>query len=185
MQQVLENIIDGCKQNSALHQKQLYKYCYVQMMAVCLRYHKSEASAAVSYNTAMHKVLVKINQYKSEGEFLGWVRRIMVTTCLNELKKEVRFTVQELSAQETDVFQASPEIYSHISSKEILQLVQQLPNNTALVFNMYVVEGYTHEQIAVQLQISSGTSKWHMHHARTFLKDKIMKLNNNEHRKNA
>jgi RNA polymerase sigma-70 factor, ECF subfamily len=185
MEQLLENFIEGCKLGNAAHQQQLYRYCFQPMMKVCLRYHKNMDDAAASYNTAMHNVLTKINQYQNKGAFMGWVQRIMVNTCLNDLKVSVKFETKEITDREYNSFLIVPEVYSNIESRDLLKMVQTLPNNTAMVFNMYVMEGFTHEQIANELGISTGTSKWHLNNARTILKEKIKNTNYNENRKNA
>ncbi len=185
MEQLLENFIEGCKLGNAAHQQQLYRYCFQPMMKVCQRYHKNMDDAASSYNTAMHNVLTKINQYENKGAFMGWVQRIMVNTCLNDLKASVRFETKEISDREYNSFQIMPNVYAETDSKDLLKMVQTMPTNTAIVFNMYVMEGYTHEQIAKTLGISSGTSKWHLNKARTILKEKIKNINYNENRKNA
>ncbi len=171
--------------NNAAKQRQLYSYCFEQMMRVCLRYHHNTDDAAASYNTAMYKVFTKINQYKYQGEFMGWVRRIVVNTCLNAIKQTARFTTAELEEQVNDSLAISPAVYSHLQSKDVLRLVQELPQSSALVFNLYIMEGYTHEQIAEQLGISSGTSKWHLNNARTILKEKIKRMQQDESVKNA
>jgi RNA polymerase sigma-70 factor, ECF subfamily len=185
MEQLLENFIEGCKLGNAAHQQQLYRYCFQPMMKVCLRYHKNMDDAAVSYNTAMHNVLTKINQYQSKGAFMGWVQKIMVNTCLNDLKASVRFEAKEIADRDYNNFLIVPDAYSNIESKDLLKMVQALPTNTAMVFNMYVMEGFTHEQIANTLGISIGTSKWHLNNARTILKEKIKNTNQYENRKNA
>jgi RNA polymerase sigma-70 factor (ECF subfamily) len=185
MDQQLEHIIEGCKQNKRQSQELLYKYCFQQMMKVCQRYHTNVDDAASSYNTAMYNVFVKINQYKNQGEFLGWVRRIMVNTCINTIKQHARFTSAELSDQESQNFQIKPEAYSSLESKEILAMVQQLPPTCKLVFNLNQMEGLSHEQVAEQLNISAGTSKWYLHEARKILKEKIQNKQKNEIRKNA
>jgi RNA polymerase sigma-70 factor, ECF subfamily len=184
VEQRLENIILGCIDNNPSSQKMLYNYCFVQMMQVCLRYHHNMDDAAASYNEAMYKVLSKIDQYKQEGEFLGWVRRIVVNTCLNALRKAARFTTMP-AKPETESIHINPDAYSQLNHKEVLQLIQALPAASALVFNLYVMEGYTHEQIASQLGISSGTSKWHLSHARNVLKGKIKSMQQDENFKNA
>jgi RNA polymerase sigma-70 factor, ECF subfamily len=185
MEQLLENFIEGCKLGNAAHQQQLYRYCFQPMMKVCLRYHKNMDDAAASYNTAMHNVLTKINQYQNKGAFMGWVQRIMVNTCLNDLKASVKFETKEITDKEYNNFLILPDAYSNIESRDLLKMVQTLPNNTAMVFNLYVMEGFTHEQIANTLSISKGTSKWHLNNARTILKEKIKNTHYNENRKNA
>ena len=185
MEQQLEHIIEGCKQNKRQSQEQLYKYCFEQMMKVCLRYHTNMDDAAASYNTAMYNVFVKINQYKNQGEFFGWVRRIMVNTCLNAIKQNAKFEAVEISDKEYQSFTIKPEAYSSLDSKEILALVQSLPTTCKLVFNLNQMEGFSHEQVAEHLNISPGTSKWYLHEARKILKEKIQNMQHNEIRKNA
>jgi RNA polymerase sigma-70 factor, ECF subfamily len=185
VEQRLENIIVGCIGNNPSSQKMLYNYCFEQMIRVCLRYHHNIDDAAASYNEAMYKVFTKIDQYKQEGEFLGWVRRIVVNTCLNALRQAARFNVVTPADGEADHVPINPEAYSQLNHKEVLRLVQELPAASALVFNLYVMEGYTHEQIASHLGISPGTSKWHLSHARNVLKEKIKSMQRDESVKNA
>jgi RNA polymerase sigma-70 factor, ECF subfamily len=181
----LENIIQGCKNSDANCQKQLYKYCYEQMMRVCMRYHSNEQDASNAYNEAMYSVLSKINQYKNEGEFMGWVRRIMVNTTLNILKREKKYAFKEMGESTTQTFHINPEVYSSINKNDILNMVRELPKQTALVFNLYIMEGYTHEQVGSILGISNNTSKWHLNNARTILKEKIINSNVHENYQNA
>jgi RNA polymerase sigma-70 factor, ECF subfamily len=185
VEQRLENIITGCMGNKPASQRQLYHYCFEQMMRVCLRYHPNTDDAAVSYNEAMYKVFTKIGQYKQEGEFLGWVRRIMVNTCLNAIKKTARFATVAPGDKEQETVYIDPDVYGRLQQRDLLQLVQSLPSASALVFNLYIMEGYTHEQIAGQLGISAGTSKWHLNNARNILKEKIKSMQQNESVKNA
>lgn len=185
MEQRLENIITGCLKNNPASQKMLYNYCFEQMIRVCMRYHTNMDDAAACYNEAMYKVFTKIDQYKQEGEFLGWIRRIMVNTCLNAIKQQARFTAITVKEEQGQQMYVSPDVYSQLQSQDILRFVQALPRNSALVFNLYIMEGYTHEQIAAQLSISTGTSKWHLNNARALLKEKIKSMQQNESVKNA
>ncbi len=185
MEQRLENIIQGCIGGNPSSQKMLYNYCFEQMMGVCLRYHHNMDDAAASYNEAMYKVLAKIDQYRQEGEFLGWVRRIVVNTCLNAVRHAARYSSVLPPENEAENIHISPEAYSQLNHKEVLRLVQELPAASALVFNLYIMEGYTHEQIAGQLGIAPGTSKWHLNHARNVLKEKIKCMQRDESVKNA
>jgi RNA polymerase sigma-70 factor, ECF subfamily len=185
MDQQLENIINGCKKSNAESQRQLYKYCYEAMMRVCLRYHHNEQDAANCYNEAMHNILTKINMYKNEGEFMGWVRRIMVNTCINTIRRDKKFAYKEVNDNDTQAFNVQPAVYSNLNTQQILSMVQTLPRQTALIFNLYIMEGYTHEQIGTKLNISNNTSKWHLNNARTILKEKITNSLLNESRQNA
>ncbi len=185
MEQLLENIIAGCMKANAESQKQLYKYCFEQMMRVCERYHNNEQDVSNAYNESMHTVLSKIKQYKGHGEFMGWVRRIFVNTSLNILKREKKYSFTEILPTTNQSFSIMAEVYNKINENEVLEMVKELPKQTAIVFNLYIIEGYTHEQIGEILNISINTSKWHLNNARTMLKDKIYKRNRNEDCKNA
>lgn len=142
------------------------------MMKVCLRYHKNSQEAGASFNNAMFKVFANIHQYKAEGEFLGWVRRIMVNTCLTALRQSSRFETRELE-QVPDTNAVEPDIYQSLNAREILAMVQELDGTHRLVFNLFVMEGYTHDEIGEQLGIAKGTSKWYLHEAKKQLKEKI------------
>ena len=185
MDQQLEQLLQGCKNSKQHDQEQLYHYCFPLMYKVCLRYNANDQDAANCYNEAMCTVLTKINQYKNEGEFMGWVRRIMVNTCLNKIKKEKKFVYKEMSDSANEFFYVEPSVYEKINAEQILELVRTLPKQTAMVFNLYIMEGYSHEQIGQMLDISNNTSKWHLNNARTILKEKITNINVNENYKNA
>lgn len=185
MDQQAEDIIQGCLKGDERAQRRLYHYCFEQMFRVCLRYNSNEQDAASCYNEAMFTVMSKINQYKQEGEFLGWVRRIMVNTCLNAIKRDKKFAYKEMPENETGSFNIQPEVYSHFKTRDILEMVQALPRQTALVFNLYIMEGYTHEQVAGMLGITASTSKWHLNNARNLLKEKMSNTVEHENCKNA
>jgi RNA polymerase sigma-70 factor, ECF subfamily len=169
----LQHIINGCKAYDAKLQEALYMYCYAQMFAVCERYTNNRDDAAVYYNEAMLKVLSNINTYENKGEFMGWVRRIVVNTCIDNCRKETKYTTETINENyENDVFVTSS-IEERISSQEVIQLLQTLPKNTGLVFNLYAIEGYKFDEIAKQLNITVGTAKWHVSEARKKLKQKL------------
>jgi RNA polymerase sigma-70 factor, ECF subfamily len=185
MQQQIENIIHGCMNGEAAAQQRLYRHCFDQMFKVCLRYNNNEQDAANCYNEAMYTVLSKISQYKQEGEFMGWVRRIMVNTCLNAIKRNQKFVYKEVGEQVSESLHVQPEVYSQFKTRQILEMVQALPRQTALVFNLYVMEGYTHDQVGDMLGISPNTSKWHLNNARTLLKEQMNNITVNENYQNA
>ncbi len=176
MEENIDIHIKGCLANDPKSQELLYKYCFMNLMKVSFRYHTNEADAAASFNKAMHTVFDKLKMYRGDGPFLGWVRTIVVNTCLNELRKVVKYPVKEVNEDELKLNNTLPEVYSNISEKEIMALVQTLPDATRLVFNLYVMEGYTHIKIGEALKISAGTSKWQLNQARTILKEKITML---------
>ena len=178
MNQQLQHIIEGCKNYKATHQEAMYKYCYQQMFAVCERYCTNRDDAAVLYNEGMLKVLSKIEKYEYKGEFMGWVRRIMVNTCIDFCRKNTLYSIQELDEKMEDQIFVSPEIENKISSEEIVKLIQALPKSTSLVFNLYAIEGYKFDEIAIAVNITIGTAKWHVSEARKTLKQKLQHYTN-------
>jgi RNA polymerase sigma-70 factor, ECF subfamily len=174
----LQHIIEGCKAYDAKQQEALYMHCYAQMLAVCERYANSRDDAAAYYNEAMLKILSNINAYEYKGEFMGWIRRIMVNTCIDNCRKETKYTTLTLHENFEDNIVVPASIEEKISSEEVIQLIQTLPKNTALVFNLYAIEGYKFEEIAEKLNITIGTAKWHVSEARKTLKQKLQHYTN-------
>jgi RNA polymerase sigma-70 factor, ECF subfamily len=173
LEQHLQNIIEGCKVYKAADQEALYMHCYQQMFAVCERYTNNRDDAAVMYNEAMLKVLSNINQYEYKGEFMGWVRRIVVNTCIDKCRSEVKYSTQSLSEKQEDEVYVTSTIEEKISSEVVIKLIQTLPKNTGVVFNLYAIEGYKFEEISIALNITIGTAKWHVSEARKTLKQQL------------
>lgn len=165
-----EHIIKGCIANETHHQEALYKQMYEPMMKVCWRYALDMDHAASLYNQSMLKVLLKIKQYGFKGSFEGWVKRIVINTCIDDCRKKNKFKELYLDEVKNINEYVEPSIYSELQVDEIMQLVHQLPKNTGLVFNLYVLDGYKHNEIGQLLGISEGTSKWHLNEARRMLK---------------
>jgi RNA polymerase sigma-70 factor, ECF subfamily len=168
------HIIEACGRQDSKAQEQLYKYCYPAMMKVGLRYCNGQTDlAAAAYNQAMLRIFQHIDQYKGEGEPEAWFRKIMVNTCIDQYRSHIRFQPVEMNDITADLVPVIPEVYNRMSGHEIVGLIYELPKNTGLVFNLFVMEGYKHEEIGKMLGISAGTSKWHLNEARKILKQKI------------
>jgi RNA polymerase sigma-70 factor, ECF subfamily len=178
LEQGLQHIIEGCKAYKATQQEALYNYCYQQMFAVCERYSNNRDDAAAMYNEAMLKVFRHIEKYLFKGEFMGWVRRIMVNTCIDNCRKQTAYIIQEIDEKFEEQMFVSSDIENKISSEEIVRLIQALPKSTSLVFNLYAVEGYKFDEIAISLNITIGTAKWHVSEARKALKQKLQHYTN-------
>jgi RNA polymerase sigma-70 factor (ECF subfamily) len=133
----------------------------------------------------MLKVFRNIAQYSGSGEPEAWIRRIVVNTCIDHCRLKTKFSAIEISEEINDYKPLIPEAYDRISSNEILEMVESLPRNTCLVFNLFVNEGYRHEEIGKMLGISEGTSKWHLNEARKLLKQKLDLHLKKEHIANA
>ena len=168
------HIIEGCKKQSSRSQEQLYRVFYPEMIKICLRYANCNIEdAAFIYNQAMFKVFMNINQYRNHGSFEGWIKRIVINSCVDSCRKHVKFQTIELNDGVADIIPIIPEVYNRINGEDVLNLIHELPRNTGLVFNLYVMEGYKHEEIGKLLGISASTSKWHLSEARKLLKEKI------------
>ncbi len=181
----IEILIKGCQQFNPVAQKQLYLFCYTDMMKVCLRYTQNRDDAAAIYNDAMLKVLQQINQYAGNGAFLGWVRRIVANTCIDYCRKQARYKETSFELNEAASLIVTSEWETQVSAQQVLQWLQNLPRNTALVFNMYCLEGYTIAEISTQLNITIGTAKWHVNEARKKLRAQLEHFNLEKNKINA
>lgn len=171
----INNIIDGCKADNRQAQEKLYRSFYRAMMNLCLRYTKNEADAMEVLNTGFYKVYKNIQKYNPDKASLyTWIRTIIINSCLDFIKaKSGQVTFKEIDqAAQVDL---PPDVFAKMSSADILRLVRQLPPATQAVFNLYVMEGFSHKEIADLLGTSDGTSKWHLSEARKLLKELITK----------
>ncbi len=160
----IDFIVAGCKQNNLKAQEQLYKNYYHSLMSLCLRYTKNEQDAMEVLNTGFLKVFKNIEKFDStKASLYTWMRKIIINSSI-DFNKPKYFSGDALE-QVADLGEL-PAIFSTMAAKDILDLVRQLPKATQTVFNLYVIEGYNHVEIAEILGISQGTSKWHLSDAR-------------------
>ena len=144
------------------------------MLKVVLRYSFGDYDlAGTLYNTAMMKIFSSISDFRNEGEFMAWVRRIIVNTCIDHCRLKTKFHIIEITQPDEYILPVLPEVYNKLSGDEIMSYVHRLPKNTGIVFNLFVIDGYRHEEIAGILGIAAGTSKWHLNEARRLLKEMI------------
>lgn len=173
----IHTIIEGCHRGDRKAQELLYRSFYKAMMNLCLRYTKNEADALEVLNTGFYKVYKNIDKYHVEKATLyTWIRTIVINSCLDFIKaKSGQVPLKEIDqAAKVDL---PPDVFLKMSAMDILQLVRQLPPATQGVFNLFVMEGYGHKEIAQLLGISEGTSKWHLSEARKLLQQLINKQN--------
>jgi RNA polymerase sigma factor (sigma-70 family) len=174
-EQTIEQIIEGCKKQDRKAQEQLYRNYYRAMVTLCLRYTKNEADAMEVLNTGFYKVYKNIGRYDArKASFYTWIRTIIINSCLDFIKVKANTIIREELDQAAAV-DLPPDVFIKMSATDILQLVRQLPPATQGVFNLYVMEGYNHREIAGLLGISDGTSKWHLSEARRILQQLINK----------
>lgn len=171
----LSILIKDCIAKSPSAQKKLYDQYAPAAYGVVRRYIYNESIAQELLNDSFFKILTKLDQYNFQGVFEGWIRRIVVNTVTDYLRKNIKDEQPHNEVQPGDAFVNSDSV-ERMSQKELLQLVQSLPEVQRAVFNLYVFENYPHKEIAGILNITENNSRWHLNDARRRLKDKINTL---------
>lgn len=168
-------LVKECLRRKPAAQKQLYDHFAPAMLGVCYRYTKSIHDAEDVLQDGFIKVFLHLGNYKSTGELGAWIRRIMVTTALNYLKKNKRYREELVFADMPlhPVSDNNPMI--QLDAKQLSELIRQLPTGFQTIFNLYAIEGYTHVEIGAMLGISDGTSKSQYARARYLLIEWIEK----------
>ena len=166
----LDQLINDCKNNDTKAQEQLYRLFSSKLFAVCLKYSRNYAEAEDNLQDGFLLIFKKINQYRFEGSFEGWAKRVMVNNVLQKYRTEGIFEIISENMPE----EAEVEIEADdIPMEYLMAIIQQLPDRYRMVFNLYVIDGYSHKEIAAMLNITDGTSKSNLARARMILKEKI------------
>ncbi|MFD2200817.1 RNA polymerase sigma factor [Shivajiella indica] len=164
--------IQGCQDHDPLVQKAVYEFYSQKMYALCLRYVKESAAAEDVMIVGFMKVFDRIHQFKGTGSFGGWIRRIMVNECLMYLEKEKNL-YKEIGLDGVLPAPVSSQPSDELAVEDLMKLIDNLPTGYRTVFNLYAIEGYSHQEIAKKLQISENTSKSQLSRARTQLQKMI------------
>ena len=173
----IEELVQGCRSNQRRAQEQLYRQFYRFAMTVALRYSRDDMDAADILSHAFVKIFKSIHTYDStKGALQTWIKKIIINEGLDHIKARERFS-QNVELETVPEPIISNSILEQMGADEIMKLIHKLPPATHAVFILYAVEGYTHKQIAEKLQISEGTSKWHLSEARKFLQEQLSKIN--------
>lgn len=187
----LRDIVDGCIRGKRKFQKQLFEMYYGKMMAICYRYAKDADEAQDMVQNGFIKVFNKLDVYNFDGSLEGWIRRIMVNTAIDQIRKNKRnpFSIEDEERiqnieEEVPFSGHEDEFYSKLKAETAIKAISNLSPAYRMVFNMYVIEGFTHKEIAEYLGISEGTSKSNLAKAkqklRSELTEKFANLNENE-----
>jgi len=173
-------LLDGCLQGNRRSQELLYKQFYGYAMKLCMRYARNEEEAKEILNDGFFKVFTKLETYDMKRPFKTWMGRVMINTALDQYRREAKHQVYEdiRSAENMVVDETA---VSRITHQELLELVQQLPPAYRTVFSLAVLDGYTHEEIADELEISVGASKSNLSRARGKLREMLAKVSRQEH----
>lgn len=170
----LKKLIAGCKKNERNSQEHLYNLYKDKLFALCLKYCRSKDEAQDNLQDSFITIFTKIESYKGKGSFEGWMKRITINKAIDRYKKEPflqpidNYQITEETNIDEDTLK--------VSLSQMLALVQDLPDRYRLVFNLYELDDYSHNEIATILKISEGTSKSNLHRAKSILKNKINAL---------
>jgi RNA polymerase sigma factor (sigma-70 family) len=172
----MHDIIQGCVQQNRVAQEKLYKLMYPKMMSMVRRYINADKYqlAEEIMNNGFLKVFQKIETYKYEGSFEGWVRRVVFHSLSDYIRQNIKYMEKVVLKDKEVAYETNTT--SDFAYHDIMKLVQALPDTSRAVFNMYAMEGFSHKEISAELNISEGTSKWYLFEARKTLKLKLENL---------
>jgi len=162
-----QDTLKGCKKGKRLAQKKLYEFFYGQMMGVCLRYASDRDQAAEIANKGFLKVFKTIKRYDPDlGRLDSWIYKIMVNTAIDHYRAEIRHQSKMVAIDQTYYLSESEDAIEAMAVEEIIELIQKLTPAYRAVFNLYVMEGMSHAEVAEKLDISIGTAKSNLSKAR-------------------
>ncbi|MFI5452341.1 RNA polymerase sigma factor [Pedobacter sp. UC225_61] len=171
----IDDLLEGCKAGDRKMQEMLYKQTASKMLAVCMRYAKDRMEAEDVLQMGYVKIFQKVKDYRGDGSFEGWIRRIMVNTAIESYRKNLRalnvVPIEDAYEQPSTGFD-----FSSLGMQDLMKVIQKLADGYRMVFNMYIIEGYSHKEIAETLGISEGASKSQLSRARAILQQEIIKM---------
>lgn len=167
-----DDLIRGCMEGDRRMQEEMYRRLSPRMYAVCLRYASNAEEAEDILQEGFIKVFKKLDSYRGDGSFEGWVRRIFVNTAIEHFRRK-KYLQPVTEKEENTIEGKYVSVLDQLGEKDILELIKQLSPGYRTVFNMYVVEGYSHKEIGEMLGISEGTSKSQLSRAKVILQDMV------------
>lgn len=173
------DLITACIKHERKAEYELYKMTYSYLMGVCFRYTNSRDQAEEMLNIGFLKILRNLEKYKPEIPFKTWIRKVMINILIDEFRKEKKHKenieyVEEY--YETRDYADQNTAISKMNMEQIHALIMKLPPMSQKVFNLYIIDGFSHKEIADMLSMSEGTSKWHLNFSRGKLKDMLTNL---------
>jgi len=172
-----EQLIAGCIANDRESQHQLFLENAGKFKTVCVRYMKDDMEAEDALIEGFYKIFKNIGSYRNQGSFEGWMRRIIINTALNKIRKNLTSKLDYVE----DYYDTNISNDDYLPGKELdshylLKLISEMPNGYRTVFNMYAIDGFSHAEIAENLRIDVGTSRSQLAKARTFLKNRLAQI---------
>jgi RNA polymerase sigma factor (sigma-70 family) len=171
------DLITACIRKERKAQYDLYKLVFRYLMSICVRYTHSYEEANEALNTGFLKILNNLEKYKADVPFKAWIRKIMVNVLIDEYRKQKK--EKENTKAMMEYVEHTPMVdlnnaIAKMDAERIHKLIMELPIVSQRVFNLFVIDGFDHKEIAAMLGISEGTSKWHLHNSRELLKEKLV-----------
>ncbi len=172
-----EQLINNCLKGNARAQEMLYTKFGPKLMGVCFRYAVNKQEAEDLLQDGFVKIFEKLDKYSGIGSFEGWMRRIVVNTALDNIRKNKKFQLNTDLESEDYKLQSNDFIEERLAAEDLIKVLNSIPLGYKTIFNLYAIEGYSHKEIAEQLNISTSTSKSQYSRAKALLRTKITKLN--------
>ena len=170
-----KELIKGCLHEDKSCQKEVFRLYAGKMLAVCRRYTRHYMEAEDIVQDAFIKVFDRIHQFKGQGSFEGWIRRIVIHTALKNYSKS-SFQKELIGVENYNDQSISPKAVSELQQEDIMREISKLPDGYRLVFNLYVIEGYSHKEIAQFLKIEESTSRSQLTKARKMLQSRLLRI---------
>jgi RNA polymerase sigma factor (sigma-70 family) len=175
----LNQLINDCKKNDRKAQEQLYRLYASKLFTICLKYSRSYTEAQDNLQEGFLLIFNKIEQFSFKGSFEGWLKRVIINHVLQQYRTQ---TFLSIVNQDVALYEEIDIDDENISLDYLLIIIQELPDRYRLVFNLYVMDDYSHAEIAEMLSINIGTSKSNLSRARMILKNKIEQFKNEENK---
>lgn len=173
-----EQLVKKCLEKDALAQKQLFEHYSRRMMGVCLRYSQDGDEAQDVLQMGFIKVFEKLDMYNFKGSLEGWIRKIIVNTALDNIRRNKKFLNDvEMDKVDYQLHNHTENAIDTLSAQDLLKVIQEMPPGFRTVFNMFAIEGYSHKEIAEELNISVNTSKSQYSRARAHLQKTLIEEN--------
>lgn len=169
-----ENLIRLCLKNDRKAQKSLYDQYSRKMMGVCMRYAGDSEGAKDMLQDGFIRVFSNLSAFQFNGSFEGWMRRIIVNTCLEHLRKnDILQNTEDLDQPHHQIPESEYSVLEEMSAQDLLKIIAELPDGFRIVFNMYVIEGYSHKEIGEALNITESTSRSQLTRAKQLLQKRL------------
>ncbi|HOO99204.1 MAG TPA: RNA polymerase sigma factor [Bacteroidales bacterium] len=171
----IKDIIKGCLKGNRRDQELLYRRFASRMYAVCLQYSGNDEEARDILQEGFIKIFENLANYKHEGSFEGWIRRIMVNTSLEKYRsKNLLHRVDDIDQIQEPDAEPYNDDYAGLQAVDLMGIIRELPPKYRMVFNLFAIEGYSHKEISAMMNISEGTSKSNLSRARVILQRKVI-----------